>query len=323
MTDELSKAVKVSVIIPTYNRANVLQRAVESVLEQSLQDFEVLICDDASTDATVDIANNYQERDARFRVFSLPVNQGPAAARNLGIFEATGEYIAFLDSDDEWLPNKLELQIQRLQQPHSNVKICIAGEYRIINGNIGHPIKRVLPKDHETDSLRKLLTGKIQYSTSSLMIRRDCLLDIGGFNPQMRVHEDQELMVRLFLEYQLGVVPGPLLKTHYLVSNVRKLLNHLEVALPYELKNLPRIDRKLDSWHADFFKANLYSIILYSAIRERKIKKILHYLRLRQYQKLSWQSREIVNVFKSMLVAIFGDQLQKIVTSINNFRRHH
>src|SRR4030042_5052103 len=104
----------VSIIIPTYNRAHLVMRAINSVLDQSFQDFEIIIVDDASRDNTEKMVSGI--RDKRIFYIRHEKNRGGSAARNTGIKQARGEYIAFLDSDDEWLPEKLEKQLKVLEQ---------------------------------------------------------------------------------------------------------------------------------------------------------------------------------------------------------------
>ena len=110
MSDE--KKPLVSVIIPTYNRKHVLTKAIQSVINQTYQSLELLIIDDGSTDGTEKAVKEFS--DSRIRYFRYECNMGVAAARNVGVKEATGEYIAFLDSDDEWLEKKTAAQITAL-----------------------------------------------------------------------------------------------------------------------------------------------------------------------------------------------------------------
>ncbi|MCD8236519.1 MAG: glycosyltransferase [Prevotellaceae bacterium] len=107
----------VSVIMPTYNAAKYLRGSIESILSQTYSNWELLISDDASTNPeTKEILEYYQKKDSRIRVFFLPRNLGPACARNKSIIEARGRYIAFCDSDDRWMPQKLEKQIKFMQE---------------------------------------------------------------------------------------------------------------------------------------------------------------------------------------------------------------
>lgn len=101
----------VSIIIPVFNSQNTIKEAIYSVLSQTYSNFEILIIDDNSSDNSLDIINELSEKDKRIKIISLSENKGVANARNLGLKNATGEFIAFLDSDDKWYPNKLEAQI--------------------------------------------------------------------------------------------------------------------------------------------------------------------------------------------------------------------
>lgn len=112
----------VSVIIPVYNRAATIQRAVDSVLRQSYKELEIIIVDDCSSDDTVRVVNSYQ--DKRIKLICLSRNSGANTARNTGIRAAKGEYIAFQDSDDEWLENKLELQMDYMFRTGKKVCYC-------------------------------------------------------------------------------------------------------------------------------------------------------------------------------------------------------
>lgn len=101
-----------SIVMPTYNSERYVTEAIASVLQQSYPEWELLIVDDCSTDSTLNIVQDFADRDARIRFFTLAENKGPAAARNLAIQQAQGRYIAFLDSDDIWRPEKLKVQLK-------------------------------------------------------------------------------------------------------------------------------------------------------------------------------------------------------------------
>src|ERR1700737_4457090 len=116
---------KVSVIIPTYNRAELLRSAIISVLTQIFQDFEVIVVDDASRDNTQNVVHSFNDR--RIRYIRNGMNKGDAVARNVGITNSSCEYIAFLDDDDEWLPEKLEKQINLLENSSPNVGVVHTG----------------------------------------------------------------------------------------------------------------------------------------------------------------------------------------------------
>jgi glycosyltransferase involved in cell wall biosynthesis len=128
----MSENQKVSVIMPMYNSSNTIQRAASSVLQQDYQDLELLIIDDGSSDNSVTLANELCKKDKRVKVFQLEKNQGAAVARNKGIQNATGRYIAFLDSDDLWYSNKLSKQIDYINA-HQIGFVCSA--YHVVDAN--------------------------------------------------------------------------------------------------------------------------------------------------------------------------------------------
>jgi teichuronic acid biosynthesis glycosyltransferase TuaG len=121
---------KVSVIIPTYNREHLVTRAIESVLNQTMESLEVLVCDDCSKDNTIDVVSKIY--DPRVKLLSSTSNQGVAAVRNLGIKNSSGEWIAFLDDDDEWLSTKLEKQLAFIKK--EKCKACCCSGYIFIPG---------------------------------------------------------------------------------------------------------------------------------------------------------------------------------------------
>ena len=115
----------VSVVIPTFNRAHLIMRALQSVLTQTFTAWETIVVDDGSTDDTETVVLSLG--DSRIRYCRQPENRGPAAARNRGMREAKGEFIAFLDSDDEWFPDKLELQVARFRELPETVGLIYTG----------------------------------------------------------------------------------------------------------------------------------------------------------------------------------------------------
>lgn len=124
----------VSIITPLYNSAKFIAEAIQSVLAQTFTEWEIIIVDDCSTDNSVEIVDNYQSIDSRIKLIRLETNSGPAIARNRAIEEAKGRYIAFLDSDDTWLPQKLEKQISFMKENKS--VLSYAGYQKIDeNGN--------------------------------------------------------------------------------------------------------------------------------------------------------------------------------------------
>lgn len=194
----------VSVIIPTFNRSEYITRAAKSVLDQSFKDLELLIVDDGSTDETGKIIESLG--DPRIRYFFQP-NQGVSRARNLGINNSRGNFISFLDSDDEWLPRKLEQQLESLES-HP--------EYRIVHTNeiwIRKGLRVNQKKIH-----RKYGGWIFQYclplcviSPSSIMLSRDIFNKTGLFREDFPVCEDYELWLRLASAWPVLFIDDPLI----------------------------------------------------------------------------------------------------------------
>ncbi len=198
----------VSVVIPTYNRAGVLGRALTSVLNQTFPDLECIVVDDGSTDQTVALVEEFQ--DPRLRLLRLPVNRGVCHARNVGIQAARGELIAFLDSDDEWLPQKLELQIRRLRgsaDPKATVVYCLC--YRRDGTTDRLTPHRTLI--YEGDVFGHLLTGWHPPTASQFLVTRASMVDAGSFDEELPYAEDYDLWLRLAEAHNHFAAVGELL----------------------------------------------------------------------------------------------------------------
>ena len=199
---------KVSVIIPTYNRAWAIRRSVESVLGQTFQDFELLIVDDGSTDQTPEILQTFQHHP--HIQITRTANRGVSLARNTALKKARGEWIAFLDSDDEWTPHKLQCQWDYLQK-WPQLKVIHGEEIWIRRG------VRVNPKQKHAKSGGELFQKCLPLcliSPSAVMIHRKVFRQIGLFDPQMTVCEDYDLWLRMTPFYRVGFVAEPIVKKY-------------------------------------------------------------------------------------------------------------
>jgi GT2 family glycosyltransferase len=192
----------VSVIIPTYNRWPMIAEAVESVLEQAYRSFEIIVVDDGSTDGT-------KQRLKKYGSSVLVISRqrsGVAASRNYGIRIAQGRYMAFLDSDDLWLPQKLTIQTSFMEQ-HPEVKICQTEEIWIRHGAKVNPkAKHAKPSG---DIFRRSLDLCL-VSPSAVMMMRDLLDQFGGFDESFPVCEDYDLWLRIAKEQAIPLIPEPL-----------------------------------------------------------------------------------------------------------------
>lgn len=202
-------APKVSVIIPTYNRRDYLIEAVESVLAQTYQDFEIIVVDDGSNDNTeIHFAEFIQRTPAaKGRIFYCKQkNSGPAIARNHGIFRSCGEYIAFLDSDDLWYPEKLEKQVGVLDEnPEIDLVYadCYSGESRNDPNQNGFFVSENLFSGY---IFERIAQNNI-FWTSSLLLRRNVFILAGVFDPTLRSSEDYDLWLRICYYHQCYYIP--------------------------------------------------------------------------------------------------------------------
>ncbi|MCM1251276.1 MAG: glycosyltransferase [Clostridium sp.] len=203
---------KVSIIIPTYNRADCIEKSVRSVLEQTYREFELIIVDDGSTDNTQDVINSIE--DERMRYIKMPENHGASAARNEGIRQAAYEYIAFQDSDDWWKPDKLEKQMQALMDnPQAGMVYC-AYECNRFDGDITIvPDEQIPLHDKQGDIYEKLLCRNT-IGAPTVLARRECFSKVGLFCENLSCLEDWELFMRIAKEYSILFIEEPLVIVH-------------------------------------------------------------------------------------------------------------
>lgn len=209
----------VSVIIPTFNREQLVGYAIESVLAQTYHALEVVVVDDGSTDATADVVRGYA--DSRLRYLPLEHRGMPAPARNAGIAVTTGSLVAFLDSDDAWLPDKLARQVEVLRERPEVGLICTNAE-RIDDRHVGTgPIHTPDNFALGDDPLARLLRGNFIVA-SSVLCRRDVLDRAGPFseNPRLRAVEDYEQWLRCGALASIAYLPEPLTRYRVHASGI-------------------------------------------------------------------------------------------------------
>ncbi len=238
-------APSVSVVCLAYNSMKFLPRTIDSVLSQTFTDFELVLVDDGSADNVVDWAS--RQSDLRFRLVSQ-ANQGIAGARNRGIREARGEYIAFLDGDDLWHPQKLEFQVDVLNRHpevglvHTHVELIDAqGRHLGYSKNMGV----------HGDARAAILVSNFVGTASVTLIRRRCFDELGGFlsDPSVAWCDDWDMWVRIAMKYSFALVPQPLTryrlhpngastKYHTLVPLVPSIVSRLYESAAPELGHL-------------------------------------------------------------------------------------
>lgn len=202
---------KVSIILPTYNRAYCIERSIDSVLRQTYQEFELWIIDDASIDGTEELVDKFVKADNRVRYFRQPTNRGVAAARNEGIRRSQCFCVAFQDSDDVWKADKLEKQMRVLEeQPDVGLVYCTF-EGRKKDGTLIHvPDDSMERSALQGDMYRLLLQGNV-IDAPTAVVRRKCLEQCGLFDEELICLEDWELFLRIAKDWKIGYVDEALL----------------------------------------------------------------------------------------------------------------
>ena len=192
---------KVSIIIPTYNSANTIAETIASVQQQSITDYEIIVIDDGSQDNTIDVVKSIIE--PRLKLFPYQ-NGGVAIARNRGIDRATGEYIAFLDADDLWSPDKLASQIEALDR-HPQAKVAYS--WVSYMDEQGKALFSGTPFTYQGDVYPQLLQTNFLTNASNILVHRDVLNTVTGFNPQLAYTADWDFYLRLAKNFKFAVVP--------------------------------------------------------------------------------------------------------------------
>ena len=205
---------KISVIIPTYNRGDLLKKSINSVLSQTYENFELIIVDDGSTDTTREVTENYIKNDKRIVYLYEANSGGPAHPKNVGVKKALGEFISFLDDDDEWLPEKLEKQIQMFETPEGK-NIDIVSCDSIVEDNVSGII--VKPSKIKNYKLCDLLI-KNSIFTGTVLVRASSLKN-KLFDENLKFLEDWDMWIRILSENNnIKFVPIVLFK--YKISNL-------------------------------------------------------------------------------------------------------
>ncbi|MBW4664429.1 MAG: glycosyltransferase [Chroococcus sp. CMT-3BRIN-NPC107] len=193
----------ISVVIPVYNGAKTIKETVESVLQQTYQNFEIIVINDGSQDETLAVINNIQNQ--KIKLFSYS-NAGLSASRNRGFARACGEFITFLDADDLWTKDKLEAQLEALQQ---NPQAAVAYSW---TDHIDEDGKFLRPASYTScngNVYERILVGNFLACGSNTLIRTQALKQVGGFDESLNSAEDWDMWLRLAPYYEFVVVPRP------------------------------------------------------------------------------------------------------------------
>lgn len=214
----------VSVIIPTYNRVNTIVRSINSVLNQTYKDIEVIVVDDCSSDNTISVLEEIQVKDNRLKIVKHKCNEGACVARNTGIAHATGSYIAFHDSDDEWVHNKLEIQLKQLEINHADVCVSAVNRSDFQYGNGIYPVLK--------DGLisKQELHSRFMVCTPTVIGKKE-VFELYKFDPEVKRMQDFDWAVRASESFVFCAVSAPLVNVYLQNDSItsydyRKVLNN-------------------------------------------------------------------------------------------------
>lgn len=250
---------KVSVIIPTYNREQYLSDAIDSVIEQTFSDYEIIVVDDGSTDNTKEVLRKY---NGKIRYF-FQKNNGPSAARNMGLKQALGEYVAFLDSDDIWFTDYLEENINLLEKCYD---LAMTDNYVDIYTENKKLLRRNY-KDRENylgneSKLYEILFQRFQNGFSGgigIVIKKSCFSEIGLFDENLKILEDWDLWLRIALKrLKIGYIQHPLFiyRRHPITlcrdkKNIKLKLYNIYSAFKKNKKQALKVNRNLVKNYAE------------------------------------------------------------------------
>lgn len=244
------KSPHVSVVIPTYNRAGLVARAIRSALAQTFEDFEVVVVDDGSIDDTERVVEGFG--DSRLRYIRRPENGGEAAARNTGVETARGTYIAFLDADDEWLPEKLHTQISAFPAGSGEIRATCTGYY--LHHLENETEEAVIPyKPHSWTHHLLSVAWNLGMGTT-MLVERQVFDEIGPFDLDLARFTDRDWLIRYTARYDIGLVTAPLARVyhdphHVSVAPLRKSIAHFLVKNKEHLDRLPALARRKSASH--------------------------------------------------------------------------
>jgi glycosyltransferase involved in cell wall biosynthesis len=259
---EMRSASLVSVIIPAYNAEAFIEQTLKSVLVQTYQNFEIIVADDGSHDRTAEIVRAIAQHDSRIYLVQQ-ANGGIAAARNLAIHHARGMYIAPLDADDIWYPEKLEKQVQCMESAEPSVGLVYAwSNYIDQAGNVldQYPVDRL--GNPEGEVLAALIFANFLDNGSNPLIRRSCIDHVGSYNSQLTACEDWDFYLRIAEHYQFRVVPEYLIGyRQYLGSmatNSVRMEKFYHLVMTEIQRRHPEIPAPIYSWA----KSSFYNYLL-------------------------------------------------------------
>ena len=288
----------ISVIIPSYNRANIIERSAKSVLNQTYKDIELIIVDDCSSDNTEEVVAEFAKYDSRVRYIRHEKNQGACVARNTGIDAAKGEYIAFQDSDDLWYPEKLEKQMAALESTGAEILFC---KYKQI---LGGKFDRTGPGQYEEGFLNPV-EDVFGIGTQTLIAKRYVFEEF-RFDSALPRFQDLELLIRVTEKYKLYCMDTPLVE-YYMdnADSISRKPERIYTAGVIILKKHPDIAKKMPKM-GKTFASQLINDISYAEENQGISKKDIYKLAL-AYDR-SWKCKvkvalRVVGLYEAVMGA--------------------
>lgn len=288
---------KVSAIITTHNRCGLLKEAIQSVLNQTYKNIECIIVNDNSTDGTEEYLSMLQ--DNRIKVINIGEDEsrGGNYARNRGINEAQGGYIAFLDDDDIWMPEKTEKQVECFRQNKELGMVFCGHEDSYLNGKYKNTI---IPSDKLRGDLSEEIFAVMICTSSMLMVKKEVLIDVGMFDEAVKFWQDYDLCIRICQIYQVDFVAEPLMVLRHDTNDTSRMSNkfkgwadavHKQNKKYYKeitrLSNEMKIARKFMIYNDAWYRCDIAG--------DKK--------RMRHYAFLIWKQ---THNFKYLVSSVFG-----------------
>lgn len=247
----------ISVVIPTFNREKLIERAVESVLNQSYNDIEIIVVDDCSTDNTHLIMEKYKN-NKKVKYIKLKTNSGACRARNEGIRNASGDIIAFLDSDDEWHKDKLMKQYAFFKKKNAEIVVC---NYLYEKEK---KCEKAIKHQQDVITYNQLLYENC-ITTGAILVKKDLIEKVGGFDEKMPRYQDWELVLRIAKESRIYFCDEPLLTLHYqkqsISNSTSKEKKYTALEIIYK-KNKKEIDQNKKAYAHICWSMGMYSLFL-------------------------------------------------------------
>lgn len=291
----------VSVIIPTYNRADLVGRAIQSVLDQTYKDFELIVVDDASEDNTKEVVNDFD--DSRIKFIRHKKNRGGSAARNTGAENANGEYLAFLDSDDIWYAGFIEKQFLTIENSSSKKGMVMCGMIKYGRGKKKQSIPSMLNFD-------QLLTFQANLNgTSSFFVRQNVFKSIGGYEKKLKSFQDFDFLLRTAKEYCIEV-NEEILVEHRLRDD------SISLDMPAKAQGLELIIERYrkDILRLDVMYLYLFKLGHYYILSNKWEKGLLSWLRSLKFRPGNFKT------WKHLLVSLGGPRIYRYALDLHRKR---